>query len=129
MEMALLLVAGDRIIRRVEVRHEDASEVPKRLFEEGSFPGRMIEVNDDIGIRKRPDVSDGPTPDTDLRLIGMDKHPQPQQLQHLISSLLMDFCQTPLGFCSELVSKGVTEDVIDATSDVVEGLPECDVLV
>src|SRR5271157_2773633 len=89
----------------------------------------MIEVHYDIGIRKRPDVTDCPTPDTDLRLIGMDELPQPQQLQHLISSLLMDFCQTPLGFCSELVSKGVTEDIIDATSDVVEGLPECDVLV
>jgi len=129
MEMALLLVAGNRIIRSVEVRDQDTSEVSKGLFKKGSFPSRMIEVNDDIGIRKRPDVTDRPTPNIDLRLIGMDEHPQPQQLQHLISSLLMDFCQTLLGFCSELVGKGVTEDIIDATSDVVEGLPECDVLV
>ena len=56
--MALLLVAGDRIIRSIEVRNEDASEVSKRLLEEGAFPGRMIEVNDDLRTRERPDVTE-----------------------------------------------------------------------
>ena len=57
-EMALLLVAGDRIISSVEVRNEDASEVSKGLLEEGSFPGRMIEVNDDLRARECPDITD-----------------------------------------------------------------------
>ena len=61
MEMALLLAARDRIIRRVEVRDEDASEVSKRLLEKGSFPGRMIEVDDDLRARERPDVTDRST--------------------------------------------------------------------
>ena len=56
--MALLLVAGDRIIGGIEVRDEDSSEVSKGLLEERSFPGRMIEVDDRLRARECPDIAD-----------------------------------------------------------------------
>ena len=56
-EVALLLVASDGIIRSVKVRDEHASKVTKGFLEDGSFSGRMIEDNDDFGARERPDVT------------------------------------------------------------------------
>src|ERR1022692_1441365 len=79
-EMALLLVAGDRIIRSVEVRDEDASEVSKCLLEKSSFPSRIIEVDDGLRGCKCPDVTDDRMLELDFRLVSMDEHPGSQQV-------------------------------------------------
>ena len=110
--MALLLVAGDRIIRRVEVRDEDTSEVSKGLFEEGSFPGRMIEVNDDLCTRERPDVTKHRMLDLDLRLVGMDEHPGSQLVQHPIHSNPVNLSQASLGTLSDSATEIISEYII-----------------
>src|SRR5271166_2541662 len=114
MEMALLLVAGDRIIRRVEVRHEDTSEVSKGLFEEGAFPGRMIEVNDDLRTRECPDITGHRMLDLDLRLVGKDEHPGSQPVQHAIHSDPVNLSQASLGTLSDPATVTISEYIIYA---------------
>ena len=101
-EMALLLVAGDRIIGSVEVRDEDASEVSKGLLEEGSFPGRMIEVDDDLRARERPDVTDA---SECLILIFVSSAwmsiPDRNRFQHLIHSDSVNLSQASLSTLSD----------------------------
>jgi len=85
-EMAFLLVASHRIISSVEVRNQDAREITKRLLEDGSFSGRMIEVDDDLRARECLDVADRSSLDADLCLVGVDEHPGSKQVQHLVVS-------------------------------------------
>src|SRR3954453_8492566 len=55
-EMALLLVARNRIIRSVEVRYEDACEFAKSLLEKSAIPSWVIEVDHDFRARERPNI-------------------------------------------------------------------------
>src|SRR3954454_731212 len=55
-EVTLLLVAGDRIIRSVEIRDEDAGEVSEGLFQESSFPSWMVEIDNDLRARECPNI-------------------------------------------------------------------------
>src|SRR5271166_4543685 len=112
--MALLLVASDRIISRIEIRSEDASEVSKGLFEEGAFPGRMIEVNDDIGIRKHPDVTKYGMLAFDLRLVSMDKHSRSQPVEHFIHSNPVNLSQATLCTLSDITTVRVSKHIIHA---------------
>src|SRR5262249_32092245 len=113
-EMTLLLVAGDRIIRRVEVRHEDASEVMDRFLEESALPSRMIQVDDDLRARERPDVAKDRMLELHLGLVGMDEHPGSQMFQHPIHSHSVRLSQASLGTQSDLVAEAVSEYVVHA---------------
>ena len=89
-EEAPLLGAVERIIRRVEIRHEDAFEIAQCRLGNFTFAGFRIEVGYFVQVREDPDISRlasniGPS------LIDMHQRPVDDSIKDDLSSFPVEF--------------------------------------
>src|SRR5947209_6979183 len=89
MNQTFLLLTCERVVRGIEIRHQDSPEILEEVSQKAAFPGSLIHKNHVLQVRKYPYIPFPHPFQKDFGLIGMHECPTDNVLQEALIGLFV----------------------------------------